>query len=187
MRLVSAAVRNALDNRLRWRRRSRPDRYLTTMLVTDIVDSTRAVAAMGDERWHAVLDEHDAVFQRSFDPFGGQQVRHTGDGVLATFASPTSAVRSACSAMEALREIGVDVRAGVHTGEVDARGDDIGGVAVCIASRICDCAQPGEVLVSHIAKEAAAGSPLQFADRGEHDLKGIADPWRLYAATTAAH
>jgi class 3 adenylate cyclase len=184
MRLVPSVVRNAVANRRA--RRPGADRYLTTMLVTDIVDSTRAVAALGDERWHAVLDEHDALFQRSFDPFGGQQVRHTGDGVLATFASCTSAVRSACSAMTALRAIGVEVRAGVHAGEVEARGDDIGGVAVCIASRICDCAEPGEVLVSHIAKAAAAGSELQFADRGEHALKGIADPWRLYAATSAA-
>ena len=184
MRLVdsTALAQTAIGRFLRRRRR---DRFLTTVLVTDIVESTRSVAELGDERWHHVLDEHDSMLRRSLTPFGGQEVRHTGDGMLATFGSPTSAVQSAHAAMEQLRDIGVDLRAGVHTGEVQSRSSDIGGVAVAITTRICSCAEPGEVLVSHAAKDAAAGSELHFADRGEHDLKGINDPWRLYAASTS--
>jgi class 3 adenylate cyclase len=159
-----------------------PDRVLTTVLFTDIVDSTRRAAALGDAAWRELLDRHDAVVRRQLACFGGCEVVHTGDGFLATFDSPGRAVRSALAVTAAVRELGLEVRAGLHTGEVELRGDNVGGLGVHIGARVTSLAGPGEVLVSQTVKELVAGAGLGFLDRGPRRLKGVPDEWRLFAA-----
>lgn len=160
-----------------------PDRLLATLLFTDIVDSTSRAARMGDRRWRDLLDRHHAVVRAEVERFGGREVATTGDGFFATFDGPGRAVRCALSAGEAVSALGVEIRAGVHTGEVEVRGADLGGLAVHIGARIAALAGGGEVLVSSTVKDLLAGSDLGFRDRGEHTLKGVPGRWRVFAAS----
>jgi class 3 adenylate cyclase len=159
-----------------------PDRVLATVLFTDIVGSTRLAAELGDGRWRALLAEHDQAELRLLDRFGGHRVKTTGDGLLATFDGPARAVRCAFAIRDSVRELGIHVRAGLHTGEVEVRPDDVVGLAVHIGARIAAIADADEVLVSGTVKDLVIGSGLAFEDRGVHVLKGVPGEWRLYAA-----
>ncbi len=157
-----------------------PDRMLATLLFTDIVDSTTRAAESGDRDWRDLLDQHHAMVRVQLERYGGREVATTGDGFFASFASPTQAVRCALDIAEAVETLGVQIRAGVHTGEVEVRGDDLGGLAVHIASRVSATAGAGEVLVSSTVKDLLAGSTLVFDERGEHELKGVPGSWHLF-------
>ena len=159
----------------------RPDTAIATMLVTDIVGSTQTMARVGQERWRDLLDRHDAAVRRQFERFGGREVNTTGDGFLATFDGPARAVHCAGAISDAAGQLGLGVRAGVHTGEVELRGNDIAGMAVHIAARVAGMAGPGEVLASRTVIDLIVGSGIEFTDRGEHELKGVPGSWRLYA------
>ena len=158
------------------------DRVLATVLFTDIVDSTALAAEHGDADWRRLLDAHDATVRREVEAHRGVLVKSTGDGALARFDGPGRAVACAQAIASGVAGLGLATRSGAHTGEVVLRGDDVGGIAVHIASRVADRAKPGEVLVSRTVKDLTAGSGLTFEDRGEHELKGVPDPWQLYAA-----
>jgi class 3 adenylate cyclase len=160
------------------------DRVLATVLFTDIVESTGRAAALGDKKWKELLDRHDALVDEELERHRGRKVNPTGDGVLATFDGPARAVRCAQALCSSVQTLGVEVRAGVHTGEVELRGDDIAGIAVHIGQRVTAMAAPGEVLVSRTVVDLVAGSGLDFFDRGEHELKGVPDRWQLYAVAT---
>jgi pimeloyl-ACP methyl ester carboxylesterase len=166
------------------RARSDPSRMLTTLVFTDVVASTDRVVAIGDRAWGSVLDRHDDAIRRQLERFSGLQRRFTGDGVLATFDGPARAIRCGSAIRDAARQIGLDVRVGIHTGEVERRGSDLSGVAIHLAHRVCETAGPGEVLVSRTVVDLVAGSGLAFDDRGEHALKGIPDPWRLFSVAS---
>ena len=157
------------------------DRVLATVLFTDIVSSTERAGQLGDRGWTDVLDRHDEMARRHVERFRGRLVKFTGDGVLATFDGPARAVRCAAALRDVAGELGVDVRAGLHTGEVEMRGDDIGGIAVHIAQRICSAAGSREILTSSTVKDLVVGSGLTFADRGVQQLRGVADQWRAFA------
>jgi class 3 adenylate cyclase len=159
-----------------------PDRVLASVLFTDIVDSTRQAADLGDRGWRLLLNRHDALAERQVERYGGRLIKSTGDGALAMFDGPARSVRCAREISDGAHALGVELRAGVHTGEVELRGDDITGLGVSIASRIEGLAQPGEVLVSRTVTDLVAGSGLDFDDRGEHDLKGVPGRWQLFAA-----
>jgi class 3 adenylate cyclase len=161
---------------------SDPDRVLTTLLFTDIADSTTWAAELGDRHWRDLLDQHHDLIRVELGRFGGREVATTGDGFFATFDSPAQAVRCALSAADGVTSLGIEIRAGVHTGEVEVRGDDLGGLAVHIGARVAAAAQPGEVLVSSTVKDLLAGSGVAFDDRGEHELKGVPGAWHLFAA-----
>ena len=135
---------------------------------------------MGDRRWREVLTTHDTLIRRQLDEHRGRPVKFTGDGVLATFDGPARAVRCACAIRDTLKAIGVDVRAGLHTGEIEVRGDDVSGIAVHIGQRVESIAGPGEVLVSRTVADLLAGSDFAFHDHGEHELKGVPGPWRIF-------
>ena len=156
------------------------DRILATVLFTDIVQSTQRAAELGDQRWRRVLDSHYALVRRALTRFRGREVKTTGDGFLASFDGPARAVRCAGAIIEGARQLDLEVRAGIHTGECEVRGDDLGGIAVHIGARVVALAGPGEVLVSSTVKDLVAGSGLEFEDRGRHALKGVPDEWRLY-------
>jgi class 3 adenylate cyclase len=158
-----------------------PDRRLATVLFTDIVGSTARAAAVGDTRWHALLDEHDAIVRQELARFGGHEIDHTGDGFLATFDGPGRAIRCARALHDALARVGLAVRVGVHTGEVEVRGEQIGGLAVHIGARVMAIGGGGDIVVSSTVKDLVAGSGLMFADRGEHELKGVPGTWHLFA------
>jgi class 3 adenylate cyclase len=158
-----------------------PDRMLATVMFTDIVDSTSRAAGMGDRDWRDLLERHDAVMRRELERHRGREVKTMGDGFLATFDGPARGIRCALSATEAVRELGIDIRAGLHTGEVEVMGDDIGGIAVNIGARVGSAAGPGEVLVSRTVTDLVAGSGIEFVDRGVHALKGVPGDWQLYA------
>jgi class 3 adenylate cyclase len=158
------------------------DRVLASVLFTDIVDSTRRAAELGDREWRLLLNRHDSLAEREVTRYGGRVIKTTGDGVLATFDGPARSVRCAQALNDGAQVLGIVLRAGVHTGEVELRGDDIAGLGVNIASRIESLAQPGEILVSRTVTDLVAGSGLEFDDRGEHDLKGVPGRWQLYAA-----
>ena len=160
-----------------------PNRVLATVLFTDIVDSTRQAVELGDKAWSVLLDEHDTLVIREVVRHGGRLVKTTGDGILATFDGPARSVRCAQAISEGVRTLGVEVRAGVHTGEVELRGRDVSGLGVNIASRIEALAGPNEVLVSRTVTDLVAGSGLEFTDRGQHDLKGVPGSWQLFLAT----
>jgi class 3 adenylate cyclase len=164
--------------------RSEPeqDRVLASVLFTDIVGSTSRAVELGDTAWSLLLNRHDELAQRQIERHGGRLVKTTGDGILATFDGPARSVRCARAISDGVRALGLELRAGVHTGEVELRGDDIAGIGVNIAARIEALAEPGEVLVSRTVTELVAGSGLQFDDRGEHDLKGVPGRWQLFAA-----
>ena len=157
-----------------------PDRVLTTLLFTDIVDSTNRAAEWGDRRWRDLLDQHHALVRAQVERYGGREVATTGDGFFASFASPTQAVRCALAVSEAVDALGVRIRAGVHTGEVEVRGGDLGGLAVHIAARVMSAAEPGEVMVSSTVKDLLAGTDVAFEDRGDHELKGVPGHWHLF-------
>ena len=161
-----------------------PDRALATVLFTDIVSSTERAAALGDDEWTRTLDLHDALVAREVERHRGRRINTTGDGMLATFDGPARAVRCAQSLREVVQPLGIEVRAGLHTGEIELRGGDIGGIAVHIGQRVAALAGPGEVLVSSTVKDLVAGSGITFADRGSHLLKGVPDEWRLFAVTS---
>ena len=161
-----------------------PDRVLATVMFTDIVDSTSRAAALGDRRWSELLEDHYRLIRQQLPRFGGLEVKTIGDGFLATFDGPARAVRCALAAIEANREIGVMLRAGLHTGECERRGEDIAGIAVHIGARVAALAGSGEVLVSRTVKDLVAGSGLQFEDRGSHALKGVPDDWQLFAVSS---
>ena len=159
----------------------RTNRVLATILFTDIVSSSEQVSNLGDERWRTTLDAHDAVVRNQLARFRGREVNTTGDGFVATFDGPARALRCAMEMISALRPLGIEIRVGVHTGEVELRGDDIGGVSVHTAARVMSLAQPGELLVSRTVTDLVAGSGIDFEDRGEHELKGIPGSWKLFA------
>jgi class 3 adenylate cyclase len=159
---------------------------LATVLFTDIVDSTARAAALGDARWRELLERHDALVREHVEGAGGRVVKSTGDGALAAFTGPARAIRSAQDLLGAVEELGLEARAGVHTGECEAIGDDLAGLAVHIGARVAARAQGGEVLVSSTVKDLVVGSELEFSDRGEHELKGIPGTWRIYALAPRA-
>jgi pimeloyl-ACP methyl ester carboxylesterase len=159
------------------------ERVLATVLFTDIVDSTRCAAAMGDQAWRRSLDSHDQLAQQMIEKHRGILVKNTGDGILATFDGPGRAVRCALAFGTAAQQIGLPLRAGLHTGEIEIRGRDIGGIAVHAAARVMAQSQPSEVLVSRVVTDLVAGAGLKFAERGSHELKGLPGRWELFAAS----
>jgi class 3 adenylate cyclase len=164
------------------RRPQLSDRVLATVLFTDIVGSTDRAAELGDHRWRALLEQHDVLVREQVERYRGSFVKSLGDGVLATFDGPSRAISSAVSIRDAVAELGLQIRAGLHTGECERlANDDIGGLAVHIGSRISSLAEPGEVLVSSTVRDLVVGSDRVLADRGEHELKGIPGSWRLFA------
>ncbi len=154
------------------------------MLFTDIVDSTRLATELGDRRWRDLLEEHQKVVRAYLERFGGREVKTTGDGFLAVFDGPTRAVECARAIAADLPSLGIEVRAGLHTGEVELIGDDVGGIAVHVAARISALADPGAVLTSRTVRDLAAGSGIEFTHQGAHTLKGVADPWDVYAVSS---
>jgi class 3 adenylate cyclase len=160
---------------------ARADRILTTLLFTDIVGSTQLATRIGDEKWRVLLDQHDAMVRSELRRFRGREVKTTGDGILATFDGPARAIDCAERIHHGARRLGIDVRAGLHTGEVDIRGDDVSGIAVHIAQRVSAMAGPNETLVSRTVVDLVAGSGIGFEDRGESQLKGVPGSWQLFA------
>jgi class 3 adenylate cyclase len=158
------------------------DRVLATVLFTDIVGSTEMAASLGDQRWRDLLDHHHAAVRRNLTRFRGHEVKTTGDGFLATFDGPARGVRCACAIADDVKSIGMEVRAGLHTGECEMIGDDVGGIAVHIGARVAALAGASEVLVSGTVKDLVAGSGLRFSDRGSRPLKGIPGEWQIFAA-----
>jgi DNA-binding NarL/FixJ family response regulator len=180
-RLISAFADRAEEQALP--AGSEQGRVLATVMFSDIVASTERAAQIGDRRWRDLLDRHDAVVRQELAGHGGREVKTTGDGFLALFDGPARAIRCAVAIRQGLRAEGVEVRIGLHAGEVELRGDDVGGIAVHLGARVVATASPGEVVVSSTVRDLVAGSGIGFADRGEHDLKGVPDRWRLYAVT----
>jgi class 3 adenylate cyclase len=160
-----------------------PDRMLATVLFTDICDSTSRAAELGDRGWRSLLERHDALFRHALERHRGREVKRTGDGFLATFDGPARAIRCAASVAEAMNSLGIQVRAGLHTGELEVMDGDLGGLAVHIAARVMNRAAPCEVLVSGTVKDLVVGSGIEFDDRGEHELRGVPGAWRLYAVS----
>ena len=159
-----------------------PDRILCTIMFTDIVESTDLAATVGDADWRSLLERHDAIVRTQLEHFGGIEVKQTGDGFMASFDSPARAIRCAAAICEVVRDLGLLVRAGVHSGECEVLGNDLGGIAVHIAARVAAAAGPGEVLTSRTVKDAVTGSGIDFEDRGVHELKGVPGQWQLFAA-----
>jgi class 3 adenylate cyclase len=157
------------------------ERVLTTIMFTDIVGSTARAAALGDDRWRDLLDNHDATVRRELERFRGREVNTAGDGFVATFTSPSVALDCAEAVIDAVRRLGIEVRVGVHAGEVELRGADIAGVAVHIGARVAGLAGPNEVLVSSTVRDIVTGSRRSFAEHGEHQLRGVPGRWRIYA------
>ena len=179
----SEAVLGEIEEFLTGTRHGRePDRVLATVLFTDIVGSTERAAELGDSGWRSLLERHDRLVRREVDRHRGRYVKSTGDGVLATFDGPARAVRAARSIGEAVRALGLEIRAGLHTGELEVIGQDVGGLAVHIGARVMGQAGAGEVLVSSTVKDLVVGSGIDFDERGTHELKGIPGEWRLFAA-----
>jgi class 3 adenylate cyclase len=154
---------------------------LATVLFTDIVGSTERAAKLGDRAWRGLLDAHDRVVRRQLERFRGREVNTVGDGFVATFDGPGRAIQCACAIRDAVKALDIEVRIGLHTGEIEMRGDDVAGIAVHMAQRVCALARPGEVFVSRTVTDLVAGSGLQFEERGQHDLKGIPGTWQLYS------
>ncbi len=159
------------------------DRVLATVLFTDIVGSTERAAALGDQQWRDLLDQHHTIVRAQLARFKGREVNTTGDGFVATFDGPARALRCACAVRDAVENLGIAIRAGVHTGEIEVVGNDIAGIAVHIAQRVQGMASPGEVLASSTVRDLVAGSGIAFDERGEHDLKGVPGTWRLLLVT----
>jgi class 3 adenylate cyclase len=164
------------------RREIEADRVLATVMFTDIVESTKRAAQLGDRQWRTLVDNHDRIVREQLTRFRGREIKNLGDGFLATFEGPARAVRCASSIVESVYSLGIDVRVGLHTGEVELKGDDIGGIAVNTAARIAGIAGPGSTLVSSTVRDLVAGSGLRFEDRGRHALKGLPEDLHIYAA-----
>jgi class 3 adenylate cyclase len=158
-----------------------PDRLLATVLFTDIVGSTERVAKLGDSRWRGLLEEHHRLVRAELDRFRGREIDTAGDGFLATFDGPARAIRGACAIRDSVRPLGIEIRAGLHTGECEVVGEKVTGIAVHTAARVNGLARPSEVLVSSTVKDLVAGSGIEFADRGEQELKGVPGLWRVFA------
>ena len=173
LREVEAFVKGVHDS-------AEPDRMLATVFFTDIVDSTRRAAELGDQRWRELLDAHRAVIRGLLARFRGNEVDTAGDGFLATFDGPARAVECACEAIDATAELGLELRAGLHTGECEVANGHVTGIAVHIGARVAAAAGPGEVVVSQTVKDLVAGSRLAFAERGVVELKGVPGEWRLF-------
>jgi class 3 adenylate cyclase len=156
------------------------DRVLATVVFTDIVHSTQQAVTLGDRRWKDLLDHHDDIVRQTLLRFRGRQVKTTGDGVLAVFDGPARAIGAAVTIRDALRAAGLETRCGLHTAEIELRGDDIGEIGVHIAARVSGLAASGEVLASRTVVDLVAGSGIEFADRGEHELKGVPGSWQLF-------
>jgi class 3 adenylate cyclase len=157
------------------------NRVLATVLFTDIVGSTKRAAAIGDQDWRKLLDAHDGVVRRQLERFGGTEVNTLGDGFVATFDGPGRAIQCACAIRDAVLALGIEVRTGLHTGEIELRGPDVAGIAVHLAQRVSALANPSEVLVSRTVTDLVAGSGIEFEDRGAHELKGVPGTWKLFA------
>jgi class 3 adenylate cyclase len=160
-----------------------PDRVLATVMFTDIVSSTERAAQLGDSHWRDLLESHEAIVRRELERHRGREVKTTGDGFLATFDGPARGIRCASAIAEAVRSLGIEIRAGLHTGECEVMNGDVGGIAVHTGARVSAQAGPGEVLVSSTVRDLVAGSGIEFEDRGSHDLKGVPGEWRLYAVS----
>jgi class 3 adenylate cyclase len=156
-------------------------RILATVLYVDVVDSTSRAAELGDREWGALLDRFEDIVEEQIDKCDGQLIKTVGDGCLATFAAPAEAITCAGALRGAVANLGLDLRAGIHTGELQVRGDDVAGIAVHIGQRISALADPGEVLVSRTVVDLVVGSGISFTDRGEHDLKGVPGAWQVFA------
>jgi class 3 adenylate cyclase len=159
---------------------SAPDRVLATVLFSDIVNSTAQASVVGDRAWRDRLDAHDAMVRRQLERFRGREIKTTGDGFLVTFDGPARAIECACAIRDGARQLGMDVRVGLHAGEIELRGDDIGGLTVNVAARVTDLAGQNDVLVSRTVTDLLAGSVIRFEDRGEHELKGVPGTWKLF-------
>jgi class 3 adenylate cyclase len=159
-------------------------RVLATVLFTDIVSSTETAAHVGDRRWKELLDSHDRVVRGALERFNGREVKTTGDGFLAMFDGPGKAINAANVVREDARSLGIEIRAGLHVGEVELRGEDIGGLAVHVASRVMSSAEPGEILVSSTVKDLVIGAGIEFEERGARELKGVPGTWNLYAVAS---
>ena len=157
------------------------ERVLATIVFTDIVGSTERAAVLGDDRWRDTLDNHDTIVRHELQRFGGREVNTAGDGFVATFASPSAAIACADEIVDAVRALGIEVRVGIHAGEVEVRGADVAGLAVHIGARVAAVAGPSEVMVSSTVRDIVSGSRHRFAERGEYELKGVPDQWRLYS------
>ena len=163
-------------------RGARPtDRVLATVLFTDIVESTARATSMGDDAWARLLAAHDQLVERHVIGWRGEVVKFTGDGVLAVFDGPARAMECACAMRDSVNDLGLPIRVGLHTGEVEKSDNDVHGIAVHVAARIMSVARPAEVLVSSVIPPLVLGSGLAFTDRGEHELKGVPGQWRVYA------
>jgi class 3 adenylate cyclase len=160
-----------------------PDRVLATVLFTDIVSSSERAASLGDRAWRGLLERHHALVRRQLVRYRGKEVDTAGDGFFASFDGPARAIRCACAIADSLRELGLDVRAGLHTGECELVEGKVAGIAVHTGARVASHAKPGEVLVSSTVKDLVAGSGLSFEERGVHELKGIPGEWRLFAVS----
>jgi class 3 adenylate cyclase len=164
------------------RQRAHAERFLATVMFSDIVASTELAAQLGDRRWHELLQDHDDMSRRQVERFRGQFVKSTGDGILATFDGPARAVECASAIRARAQQLDLSVRLGLHTGEIERLPADVGGIAVHIAARVSAMAAPGQVLVSSTVKDLVVGSGIEFEDRGQHELKGVPGTWRLFAA-----
>jgi len=162
-----------------------PDRVLSTVMFTDIVDSTKQSARLGDATWRSLLEQHNQISRTEIAHFGGREIKQTGDGFLSSFDSPTRAIRCAVAIRHATKDIGLQVRVGIHSGECEVLGDDIGGIAVHIAARVETAASPDEILVTRTVMESVTGSGIDFTDQGKHDLKGVPGTWHLHAVATS--
>ena len=162
------------------------DRVLATVLFTDIVGSTERAATLGDRKWREVLDGYYSVARREVTRFRGREVDTAGDGFFASFDGPARGIRCAAAIAAGVRPLGIEVRAGLHTGECEVIGEKIGGIAVHIGARVAGLAKPGEVLVSNTVKDLVAGSGIRCEERGAHTLKGVPGEWRLFAVAPAA-
>jgi len=177
----SQAIVNEIQEFLTGRRRvSESDRVLTTVMFTDIVDSTKRASALGDRRWRDLLDRHNSMTNMEIKRFRGRTVKMTGDGVLATFDGPARAVQCACALVDDAQRLGIEIRSAVHTGEVELLDDDVAGIAVHAAARVLENAKPNEVWTSRTVKDLVAGSRIQFIERGNYRLKGLSDEWLLF-------
>jgi DNA-binding NarL/FixJ family response regulator len=159
------------------------DRILATVMFSDIVSSTERAAEVGDRRWRDLLDRHDQLVRSQLVAHGGREIKTTGDGFLALFDAPARAIRCAMAIRDALRGLGMEVRIGLHSGEIELRGEDVGGIAVNIGARVASTGSGGDVLVSRTVRDLVAGSGIGFEDRGEHTLKGVPDRWQLFAVS----
>jgi class 3 adenylate cyclase len=162
-----------------------PDRVLATVMFTDIVGSTERAAQLGDADWRSLLERHDSLVRRQLNRHQGREVKTIGDGFLATFDGPARGVRAASAIADAVRDRGIEIRAGLHTGECEVIGNDVGGMAVHIGARVASQAGPSEVLVSSTVKDLVVGSGIEFAERGIAELKGVPGEWRLYRVAGA--